>query len=117
MCYAGRGFQVAGKPSRKTLALPDGTAANYWSARFERGPTGDDALRVCWAWGLDGHWDASDSPWGEYALRPYLYKLYVTRRAAPTADADRAINPDPVEEFLTAFLPEVRKALSANGSP
>lgn len=111
VCFAGRGFKMAGGRARRTLPLPDGTAPSYWSARFEREATGDDAMRVCWAWGLDGNWEASESPWGEYALRPYLYKLYLTRRAAQTADADRATNPDPVEEFLTAFLPEAKKVL------
>jgi hypothetical protein len=114
VCYAGGGFRMVGGRSRKTLPLPDGTTGGYWSARFEREATGDDALRVCWAWGLDGNWDASESPWGEYALRQYLYKLYATRRAAPTADADRAAGPDPLEQFLTAFLPEARKALAPN---
>lgn len=113
VCYAGLGFKVAGGHLRKTLALPDGTTVSYWSARFEREATGDDALRVCWAWGLDGDWDAADSPRGEYALRTYLYKLYATRRAAATAEADRT-DSDPVEEFLTVFLPEVRKVLAAN---
>lgn len=114
VCYAGQGFKMVGSRTRRALPLPDGTTASYWSARFEREATGDDALRVCWGWGLDGNWDASDSPWGEYVLRTYLYKLYVTRRAAQTADADRAVTPDPIEEFLTAFLPEVRKVLSSN---
>jgi hypothetical protein len=114
VCYAGNGFKMVGGRARKTLPLPDGTAAGYWSARFEREVSSDDALRVCWAWGVDGHWDASESPWGEYALRQYLYKLYVTRRAAPTADTDRATSPDPIEEFLTVFLPEARKVLAPN---
>jgi hypothetical protein len=113
VCFAGQGFKMVGNRTRNGSTLPDGTGVSYWSARFEREGT-DDALRVCWAWGLDGGWDASDSPWGEFVLRQYLYKLYVTRRAAPTADADRAGSPDPIEEFLTAFLPEVRKVLAPN---
>jgi hypothetical protein len=113
VCYAGNGYKMVGRRSRMTLPAAGGTAATYWSARFEKEAT-DDALRVCWAWGVDGTWEASESPWGEYALRPALYKLYVTRRAAATADADRETNPDPVEEFLTAFLPEVKKALAPN---
>jgi hypothetical protein len=113
VCYAGNGFRMVGRQSRLTLALPGGDAASYWSARFEKERT-DEALRVCWAWGVDGTWEASDAPWGTFALKPALYKLYATRTAAPTPDADRATNPDPVEGFLTVFLPEVKKALAPN---
>jgi hypothetical protein len=120
-CYAGNGFEMSGKPQKVALTAPDGTAATYWSVLFEKkAPTGEAPLRVCWMWGLDGDWQASDSPRSEFALRRALYKLYVTRSEskAPPATLMGAAAPDPIQEFLTAFLPEAKKALAApTGQP
>jgi hypothetical protein len=115
ICYAGRGYTQVGRGVRKTLALPGGGVATYWSARFEKDGPGETPLEVCWAWGTDGDWSASANPRGEFAFRSVLYKLYVTRRATDPADQPPA---DPVAEFLTAFLPETKQALAPHpGSP
>jgi hypothetical protein len=114
ICYAGRGYCQVGREVRKTLALPGGGVATYWSARFEKDGPGEAPLEVCWAWGTDGDWSASANPRGEFALRSVLYKLYVTRRTTDPADRATA---DPVAEFLTAFLPEVKKTLAPDPGP
>lgn len=107
-CYAGNGYAAAGEPQKKVAAPPGGPAASYWSARFERASPPAAPLRVCWTWGTDGDWEAVANP--RLGLRPWLYKLYVVRTEplAPGAGAG-----DPTDEFLRAFLPEVRKALAA----
>lgn len=121
-CYEGNGFEMSGAPQKKALGTPDGTGATYWSVLFaKKGPASEVPLRVCWMWGVDGDWKASDNPRTEFALRRTLYKLYVSRAEpkGPTVPAnstgaqtnDQA--PDPVNEFLTAFLPEVKRALAA----
>jgi hypothetical protein len=115
VCYAGNGFTMKGNPARKTVALPQGAAATYWSAAFER-PSDAGPLRVCWTWGVDGDWQASANPRAEFALRPALYKLYVSRPERPR-ETTGASAPDPIHEFLVAFLPEVRKALAPSGQP
>ena len=64
-------------------------------------------------WGTDGDWKASDNPRTDFALRTALYKLYVVRYEPRTPDGAPGAAPDPIPEFLTAFLPEVKKALTA----
>lgn len=110
VCYAGIGYTMVGGAGRRALPLPGGAGASYWSARFRKDGPNDPQLEVCWAWGGDGDWEASDSPRTQYALRPALYKLYATR-VVPAA-TDRAQVGDPIAEFLTAFLPEVKKAIA-----
>jgi hypothetical protein len=118
-CYEGGGYEAGGTPQKKTVVLPDQTVSTYWIARFEKkGAPLDNPLQVAWMWGVDGGWEASASPRSDFALRKALYKLYVQRSdvrppggsatAKPAADA-----PDPIQEFLTDFLPEVKKALAA----
>jgi hypothetical protein len=108
VCYAGNGFAMSGQPEKK--ALPGNVAATYWSVRFEKPGSTEPPLRVCWMWGVDGDWHASANPRTEFALHGALYKLYVVRPEPqmPSAGA----GPDPIEEFLMVFLPEVKKALA-----
>ena len=70
----------------------------------------ENPLQVCWAWGADGNWYAAEASRGEFALRSYLYKLYVSRELPVRESA--AAPDDPVHEFLTAFLPEVNRTLA-----
>jgi hypothetical protein len=113
-CYAGNGFEMSGKPQKKTVTAPDGTAAAYWSVLFEKPGSTELPQRVNWMWGTDGTWQASESPRSDFALRKALYKLYVTysEPKAPNGTAP-STDRDPVREFLIAFLPEVKKALAA----
>jgi hypothetical protein len=115
VCYAGSGHEMSGTPQKKTVVLPDNTAANYWTVRFERrGAAFEPPLRVAWMWGVDGEWYASTNPRSEFALRGALYKLYVQYPEPRTPSGSTANPPvDPVQEFLTDFLPEVKKALTA----
>jgi hypothetical protein len=111
VCYTGSGYALFGEPQKRTVALPGGASATYWSARFEKKPgVTDPPLRVCWTWGADGDWQASANPRTDFALRGALYKLYV-QRAEPAGTAAGPA-PDPTDEFFTAFLPEVKKALA-----
>jgi hypothetical protein len=112
VCYAGNGFAMSGEPQKKTVTLPDNTAASYWTVRFEKKPAGTDLpLRVCWMWSVDGDWQAAGNPRTEFALHRALYKLYV-QRAEPQAVSASGTGPDSIQEFLKAFLPEVKKALA-----
>jgi hypothetical protein len=111
VCYAGNGYKVQRAELRRTLTLPTG-AASYWTARFAKDLPGEPPLEVCWAWGLNGDWEAAENPRyrHDYVMSSYLYKLYATR--ITPADPSAA-DGDPVAEFLTAFLPEVKKSLAA----
>jgi hypothetical protein len=111
ICYRGLGYEMAGSELRRTLRLPDGQTASYWSTSFVKRTAGDAPLNVCWAWGVDGEWAASAAPRRDFVLRSALYKVYVSRQPTP-AERDAKPAADPVEEFLTDFLPVVKKALS-----
>ena len=111
ICYKGIGFEMDGPEEHRAVSFADDQKATYWTAKFQRQATGTDQLRVAWMWGVDGDWTASAAPRREFALRKALYKLYVSRGVTP---AEREANPpvDRVQEFLTDFLPVVKKALA-----
>ncbi|MBY0514217.1 MAG: EpsI family protein [Gemmataceae bacterium] len=107
ICYGATGYDTTGPKAVRAVPVPGGSA-NYFAARFKK--SADAPLQVCWAWGVDGNWYASDTARGEFALRSALYKIYVHRPvSAAAADAPD----DTVHEFMTAFLPEVKKTLAA----
>jgi hypothetical protein len=117
VCYAGNGFAAQGEPQKKTVNLAGDAAASYWSVRFEKKSATEPPLRVCWMWGVDGDWKAAENPRTEFALQGALYKLYVVR-AEPQTLIAAGTAPDPIHEFVMAFLPEVKKALAApTGQP
>jgi len=106
ICYAGLGYQMIGHEIRNRVG-----DSQYWSGRFEK-PNGDSAMKVSWAWSVDGHWVAAENPRVEFAGRKGLYKLY-TARALTVAERDNSpAGDDPTALFLTEFLPEVKKALA-----
>ncbi|MCS6864660.1 MAG: exosortase-associated EpsI family protein [Gemmataceae bacterium] len=116
VCYAGMGYNLQGPSQKHVVKLPDNTVASYWSARFEKRNSLDEPpLRVCWMWGVQGQWHASDRPRSEFALHQVLYKLYVV--CAETEKSPATTNPmasEPASGFLTEFLPEVKKALAGS---
>lgn len=113
-CYGGNGFDMKDQPERKTVGLPDKTTPTYWSVVFEKkSDPGQVPLRVCWAWGTDGDWQAATDPRTDYALKRALYKLYVSRHEPRTPNGQPLPGADPIPAFLTEFLPEVKKALAA----
>lgn len=109
VCYAGIGYTMEGGQVRKTIDPPAGPAA-YWSARFVKDPA-EPALEVCWAWRGGETWTAADSPRVEYAANGVLYKFYVTRLVRPGSGIPGRPEPDPIRDFLTEFLPQLRTAL------
>ncbi len=113
VCYGGLGYGICGREQRKSLTLETGQAVSLWDARFEKKATGDEPLRVLWAWGVDGDWEATANPRRDFALQGSLYKLYVVRREEPT-DRTRARDSrsGPLDGFLLEFLPRVKTALS-----
>jgi hypothetical protein len=117
-CYAGNGFDMSGRPEKRSIGLPGGGSAAFWSVLFEKkSGRGEIPLRVYWMWGLDGEWRASADPRTEYALHRALYKLYASRaEPQPPPETPRGsgkLAPDPLDEFLMEFLPEVNRALAA----
>lgn len=104
ICYAGLGYKMNGVELKKTAG-----AASYWSAQFHKGDA-DPGIEVNWAWGADGTWVAASNPRLDFASHGILYKIYATR-ALRAAGTTRAAETDPINDFLTEFLPVLRTAL------
>ena len=117
VCYGGIGYSCKEKPTRAGVKFAGGQAS-FWSARFEKSSANDDPLLVYWAWGVDGNWEATANPRSDFALRGALYKLYLVRSDNPNTRGQEQ-GPEPIESFLTDFLPVVKNALAPapdNGS-
>ena len=110
VCYAANGYEMRGPKTGTRQTLPD-AGASYWTARFEKPNSGDPALEACWAWGTNGDWTAVENPRIDFVRHTALYKFYVSR---PLPLVTGAGKPDPAREFLSVFLPELRKLLAAN---
>lgn len=111
ICYGGTGYDTKVPKGVRTVAMPGGESSTYYSARFRK-PSANESLHVCWAWGVDGNWEAADAARGEFALRSALYKIYVHRPLPAATAAEAADSNDPVHEFMTVFLPEVKRTLA-----
>jgi hypothetical protein len=106
ICYAGQGYQTAADPEAWTAPVDDTT---LWTARFVR-PGADPApLRVMWAWGTNGEWQAAKNPRREFALQPALFKLYVVRRLTRP---DESLQRDPATDFVQQLVPALRRCLT-----
>jgi hypothetical protein len=110
VCYGGLGYDTNVPKVVRSVPIPGGKPAEYFSAKFRK-PNGGDPLQVCWAWGADGNWYASEASRGDFAFRSALYKLYLSREL-PARESETTTPDDPIQEFLTVFLPEVRTALA-----
>lgn len=106
VCYAGLGYKMNGRELKKEIGT-----ASYWSARFDKGDA-DPGLEVNWAWGAGGTWVAATTPRLDFTGHAFLYKIYASRdlRSA-AATRTGGVEPDPVHDFLTEFLPVLRTAL------
>jgi hypothetical protein len=110
ICYQGAGYDMVSEPVRQRVDVQGGPPAEFWTARFRKpGPGGATALRIFWGWGAGENWSAPDRPRWTFAGSPFLYKLYIVRDVTDDTAADELARS---LEFLPAFLPEVRKALS-----
>jgi hypothetical protein len=106
VCYGGLGYICRGKPIPRKVDFEHGVAT-FWTGRFEKQSPTDNPLRVYWAWGVNGEWQASDNPRTDFALRTALFKLYVVHVEQAGTEAQ-------AKEFLTEFLPLVRRALTVD---
>ena len=100
-CYVGAGYRQLGPALPRELA---GSA--FWVAQFETAAQPPATLSVHWAWGTGGDWAASENPRFDYAAQSRIYKLYVSHVAAPAGGRS------PLDDFLPAFLADLRTRLS-----
>jgi hypothetical protein len=109
VCFTAQGYEAVAPPERKKVG-----DSEFFAVRFERREVGvRDAIMVYWGWADgSGIFRAPTFPATTFAASGALYKLYVTR---PTAFGGKEDLPtDPCEEFLTEFVPEFQRCLSAS---
>ncbi len=106
VCYAGAGYEMINAGTRMPIAseFGDTSYGEFWSARFGK-PRGGD-LRLVWAWATSDGWLAPENPRWEFTGQPYLYKLYVSQDSM-----NGETETTEIQEFLRAFLPEVKSKL------
>jgi|DewCreStandDraft_5_1066085.scaffolds.fasta_scaffold21028_2 phenylpropionate dioxygenase-like ring-hydroxylating dioxygenase large terminal subunit len=117
VCYPASGYRVLSGPRRQTITLPDGTAAAYYVADFEkRSATQRERVRVRWSWSSSGIWSAPDRPRWQFArqlqLAPVLFKLYVATPLAEDEQASQREDDETIQAFTQAVLSQYAAALS-----
>ena len=102
-------------PKKIAVPLPDADPAEFWTGDFakEKAPA-SEYLRLHWAWGAAGSWEAPDYPRFTFRGQPALFKLYVL--SSPSVGS-AGPGPDPAEKFLQQLLPEMGKVLFSNHMP
>jgi hypothetical protein len=112
ICFPGAGYRMTGEPTRSTLDLPGGAAAEYWTTTFKNGDdTVPEQVRVVWLWNAKGAWSAPDNPRWQFAGLPVLYKIYVTQEYLPR---NEETDGDDCRAFLREIIPELDKVIAAN---
>jgi hypothetical protein len=107
VCFQGAGYHMEGEAVRHKVEAAGGVSGEFWTATFVREGPPQETLRVWWAWGRTGEWQASDSPRLHFALYPCVYKLYVVSTAG-----NEDLQDDPGRKLLAAILPDLQAALS-----
>lgn len=106
-CFEGVGYTLNSGPTLISLTDHHGIAAGFNRASFRtRNTTVGEQVRVFWAWGTDGNWDAPANPRLSYRGYPVLFKLYAVDRAWESAD-ELAQS----ESLLKDALPMIRGVL------
>jgi hypothetical protein len=107
VCYRGLGYLPTAQPVAWTP--PAAGSAEFFTAKFRKdGPDGARFLRILWAWGADGAWQAPANPRLTFAQQPALYKLYLVRSMARE---DESLKTGACVDFLREFLPAAERAL------
>jgi hypothetical protein len=112
VCFGNSGFERSSSEVKLPITSYDGQTDTVWTARFETQELPVRKQQLSWGYSTGSVWNAADNPRFEYARQPLLYKLYVAR---PLSGNQAGNDDDPSKEFLAAFLPVVRTALT--GSP
>jgi hypothetical protein len=107
ICFAGAGYEQLGQPTR--VSGPDNDGSTFWVLNFQKTGVVGMRLRVYYAWGYGGPFQAADNPRVNFASRPLLFKLYVV--CDGDFDGKSTVN-DPIPDLLRALVPLLRASLS-----
>lgn len=106
VCFQGAGFRQVAGSARRNLPFEQ---SECWQGKFETSGANPVDLQVLWAWGTDGLWRASENARLDFANKPMIYKMYLSRMSTGSTQNGST---DPLEEFLPALLAELRKSLT-----
>lgn len=113
ICYGARANQRIGEPVEVEISDGDQVQHRLRMLRFrEPGPIGDE-FTVCYGFTVDGRWDSPAYPRVRYGGKPLLYKMQVLFSGV---GPDGSV-PEPIEDFLTQFLPVVRDHVIRGSAP
>jgi hypothetical protein len=119
VCLGGAGFELEQPEKLKEITGPGLSGDDtFWAGRFHKpGAAVPEVMELHWSWNARGDWQAVEGARLYFARERALFKLYVTRALTrpdgPGAEkAEGGDERNPSREFLAAFLPEVRRALS-----
>jgi hypothetical protein len=106
-CYAAGGYDVIAPTMFSAAEASPGAEFRVARMRKKRA-SGQNQLRIFWAWNNGGGWRVPPNPRMHYASSKVLFKLYVIRELA---DLDEPLDNDPSIEFMHEFLPGLDKTL------
>jgi hypothetical protein len=110
-CYDASGYTVGARRRAPVNGHED--SCDMWTADAVRSKqTEETRVRLYWGWSTGQGWSASEDPRLVFARSPVLHKLYVLRDLANASEAGRD---EPCQAFLQALVPELQKALFAQG--
>jgi hypothetical protein len=99
ICYSSRDYRI--EKDRSAWLAND--TDQLWDLGLKAKNEREAPLRVLYGWTSDGEWKATDDPRFAFAGQPMLYKIQL---AGPPAKGE---GQDACKDFLTAFLPLLRK--------
>jgi hypothetical protein len=110
VCYRGAGYEMIQEPAAISIVSDAGSFEGaFRTANFVSGADRPSGLQLHWAWSTGSLWQAPDSPRWTFRGEPFLYKLYVSQNVSSASGEA----PQVTGIFLKRFLPELRKALTA----
>ncbi len=108
ICFPAHGYTEKSRPAKMVIPLKGGDV-EMLAADYERErPTGAEQIHIRWCYGYDGQLGNPDNPRVTLASRPAVYKLYASRAGLGNRFTTTE---DPLQPFLAAFLPELKKVL------
>ena len=110
VCYRGAGYELFGPPVPHDVGEPDAALGRFWTANFMKPSAAGAELQLDWGWNCGHGWQAPASPRWEFAGRPALYKLYLSRSSA---GGNTATQTAIMDGFLRRFVPALNAAFDA----
>lgn len=114
VCFTGSGYYLREKESAIPIKNSDSQEfGEFWVGDFVKNSEGvTQAMRTFWGWYPGDKWHAPDNPRMEFAGRPFLYKMYVTRALNSMSTEGLPEDNDSAIEFMRLILPVLEETLA-----